>query len=147
MLADLDRSKGDAMTIFLIAAAAAALSPTVPANIDIAEANWDAYPRLETEQLAVPNGDMVGRVARLMARDQCEFEGQSARRFSIDVNYAIELDPQGNATRIFVEDVGCRPLEHLVGRIAADIVTQGYVRTPAPSEPSLFARTINFNLR
>jgi len=135
------------MSMFLIAAAAAAMSPSVPANIDVAEANWNAYPRLVTENLAVPNGEMVGRVQRLMQRDQCEFEGQSARRFSIDVNYAVELDPQGNATRILVQDVGCRPLELMVGRIASDIVARGFVRTTPPSETTLYANTINFNLR
>ena len=35
---------------------------------------------------------------------------------------AIRLDSAGNATQIVVQDVGCRPLELMVGRIAADIV-------------------------
>ena len=135
------------MSMFLIAAAAAAMSPSVPANIDVAQANWNSYPRLVTEHLAIPNGEMVGRVQRLMRDDQCDFEGQSARRFNIDVNYAVELDPQGNATRILVQDVGCRPLELMVGRIASDIVARGFVRTAAPAETTLYANTINFNLR
>ena len=135
------------MTIFLLAAAAAALSPAVPENIDVAEANWNNYPRLETANLAIPSGEMVGRVQRLMQRDVCEFEGQNGRRFSIDVNYAVTLDSQGNATRILVEDVGCRPLELMVGRIAADIVSGGFVRTSPPARETIFANRINFNLR
>jgi hypothetical protein len=133
--------------MMLMLAAAAALSPAVPDNIDVAEANWDSYPRLVTEHLAIPNGEMVGRVQRLMQRDVCEFEGQSGRRFNIDVNYAVTLDPQGNATRILVEDVGCRPLELMVGRIAADIVSRGFVRMAPPAQETIFANRINFNLR
>ena len=108
----------------LLVAAAAALSPAVPANIDVGQAPWTNYPRLQTENLAIPSGEMVGRVQRML-RDECEFEGQSARRFNIDINYAVALDPQGNATRILVQDVGCRPLELMVGRIASDIVARG----------------------
>ena len=133
------------MSLLLIAAAAA-LSPTVPANIDVGQAPWTNYPRLQTENLAIPSGEMVGRVQRML-RDGCEFEGQSARRFNIDINYAVALDPQGNATRILVQDVGCRPLELMVGRIASDIVARGFVRTTAPSETTMYANTINFNLR
>jgi hypothetical protein len=130
----------------LLVAAAAAMSPAVPANIDVGQANWTNFPRLVTANLAIPNGEMVGRVQRML-RDECSFEGQSARRFNIDINYAVALDPQGNATRIIVQDVGCRPLELMVGRIASDIVARGFVRTAAPSETTMYANTINFNLR
>ena len=131
----------------LLIAAAGALSGAVPANIDVGQANWTSFQRLQTENLAIPNGQMVGRVQRMMQRDECNFEGQSARRFNIDINYAVALDPQGNATRILVQDVGCRPLELMVGRIASDIVAHGFVRTAAPAETTMFANTINFNLR
>ena len=130
----------------LLIAAAAALSGAVPANIDVGQANWTNYPRLETDNLAIPSGQMVGRVQRML-RGECEFEGQSARRFNIDINYAVALDPEGNATRILVQDVGCRPLELMVGRIASDIVARGFVRTAAPTETTMYANTINFNLR
>lgn len=130
----------------LLIAAASALSGAVPANIDVGQANWTNFPRLETENLAIPSGQMVGRVQRML-RGECEIDGQSARRFNIDINYAIALDPQGNATRILVQDVGCRPLELMVGRIASDIVARGFVRTAAPAETTIYANTINFNLR
>lgn len=82
----------------------------------------------------------------MMQRGDCRFEGQSARRFSIDISYGVQLDSAGNATRIVVEDIGCRPLELMVGRIAADIVARGFVRTPPPAQPTIYARRINFNL-
>ena len=126
--------------------AALALNPTVPENIDVAEANWNAYPRLETPVLAIPNGEMVTRVQRLMQSGECSFEGQRPRRFSIDISYGVQLDSTGNATRILVQDIGCRPLELMVGRIAADIVRQGWVRTAPPERPTIYASRINFNL-
>lgn len=127
-------------------AAALLLIQTIPNDIDVGEANWNNYPRLVTENLAVPNGTMVTRVQRMMQNGECSFEGQRPRRFSIDVNYAVRLDARGNATQIVVEDVGCRPLELMVGRIAADIVRSGFVRVTLPSEPTLYANRINFNL-
>lgn len=127
-------------------AAAFLLVQTIPNQIDVGEANWNNYPRLVTENLAVPNGAMVTRVQRMMQNGECSFEGQRPRRFSIDVNYAVMLDSRGNATRIVVEDVGCRPLELMVGRIAADIVREGYVRVSPPAEPAYYANRINFNL-
>ncbi len=135
------------MMLSLMTAALIATTPSIPEQINVAEAEWDAFPRLLTEDLAVPSGDMVRRVQLMLQRDECDFEGQSARRFDIDVNYAVKLDPQGNASQIIVEDVGCRPLEIYVGRIAADIVRNGYVRVSLPSQPSWYGNRINFNLK
>ncbi len=132
--------------MLLAFALALAGTPTIPDNIDVGQADWGSYPRLETEAIAVPNGEMVERVQRMLQRGDCSFEGQRAQRFSIDINYAVRLDSSGNATQIVVQDLGCRPLELMVGRIAADIVQRGFVRTPPPAEPTMFARRINFNL-
>ncbi|MGQ0660246.1 hypothetical protein [Sphingosinicella sp.] len=134
------------MTMMFGLVVAAFFNPTVPENIDVAEANWNNYPRLETPTLAIPNGEMVTRVQRLMQSGECSFEGQRPRRFSIDISYGVQLDSAGNATRIIVEDVGCRPLELMVGRIAADIVRRGWVRTAPPARPTIYANRINFNL-
>jgi hypothetical protein len=132
----------------LLAAVLIATTPTVPSQIEVASnASWDVYPRLQTENIAVPNGEMVRRVQLMLQRDECTFEGHSARRFDINVNYAVMLDPQGNASRIIVEDVGCRPLELYVGRIAADIMRSGYVRITPPAQPSWYGNRINFNLQ
>ncbi len=132
--------------MYALLALALAFTPSVPENVDVGEANWNAYPRLETQAISVPNGAMVTRVQRMMQQGECRFEGQRPRRFSIDINYAVMLDAQGNATRIVVEDIGCRPLELMVGRIAADIVSGGFVRTAPPAAPAFYASRINFNL-
>lgn len=132
----------------LLAAALIASIPTVPSQIEVASnASWEVYPRLRTENIAVPNGEMVRRVQLMLQRNECEFEGQSARRFDIDVNYAVMLDPQGNASQIIVQDVGCRALELYVGRIAADIMRSGYVRVSPPAQPAWYGNRINFNLQ
>jgi hypothetical protein len=131
------------MMLSLLLTAAA----TVPDQIEVARASWTAYPRLDTEAVAVPNEEMITRVQRLMQRDECEFAGQNPRRFDIDVNYAVMLDSQGNAKRVIVEDVGCRPLELLVGRVASDLVARGFVLTPPPASPTWYASQINFNLQ
>jgi hypothetical protein len=132
----------------LLAAALIANSPTVPSNIEISNnASWDSYPRLQTEELGVPSGEMVRRVQLMLQRDECEIAGQSARRFDIDISYAVMLDPQGNAQRIIVQDVGCRPLELMVGRIAADIMKGGYVQVTPPSQPAWYGNRVNFNFK
>ena len=132
--------------MIILAAALLGFAASVPENIDVGEADWANYPRLETAELAIPSGTMVRRLQLMMQSGECTFEGQRARRFSVDINYAVRLDEQGNATQIIVEDVGCRPLELLVGRAVSDIVAQGHVRTPAPAEATIYSRRINFTL-
>ena len=132
----------------ILAAALLATPALIPEQIEVASnASWDAYPRLRTEELAIPSGDMVRRVQLMLQQNECDFDGQSARRFSININYAVMLDPQGNASRIIVQDVGCRPLELYVGRIAADILRSGYVRVSPPERASWYGNRINFNLQ
>jgi hypothetical protein len=134
--------------MFAILAAALFVTPTVPSQVGITrEASWNAYPRLVTEELGVPSGDMVRRVQLMLQREECQFDGQSHRRFNIDVNYAVMLDAQGNASQIIVEDVGCRPLENFVGQIASDIIRSGYVRVEPRERPTWFGNRINFNLQ
>ena len=132
---------------FFLTLAAMAMAPTIPNQIDVVRANWRAYPTLETSSnLTIPNSEMVGRVQEILAEGQCRIEGQSPRAFDFDVNYAVRLDPQGNASRIIVEDIGCQPLEHLVGEVVGGIILQGFVRSSPPPQPSWYASRINFNL-
>ena len=132
--------------VLTAAAAFLAFVPSVTENIEVGQANWAAYPRLETASISIPDSTMVGNVEQILRSGECELEGQRPGRFDINVNYAVRLDPAGNATRIIVEDVGCRPIELLVGRIAAQIVARGHVRTPAPAQPTLYSSRVNFNL-
>ena len=133
--------------MIIAAATALLLSPTIPDNIDIGRANWSSYQRLEIDRLDLPNTDLIEQVQRLMRDGSCQMEGQEWRRFDFDVNYAVQLDSAGNATRIVVEDIGCRPVELLVGHVAARIVRDGHVRVSPPAAPRYYANRINFNIR
>jgi hypothetical protein len=133
--------------MIITAVAALLLSPTIPENIDIGRANWATYARLETANLDLPNTDLIDQVQRVLRSGECTMERQTWQRFEFDVNYAVQLDSAGNATRIVVEDIGCRPVELLVGHVAARIVRDGHVRVAAPAQPRYYASRINFNLR
>ncbi len=133
--------------MIITAAAALLLSPTIPENIDIGRANWSSYAQLEIDRLDLPNTDLIDQVQRVLRSGECSIESQTWQRFAFDVNYAVQLDSAGNATRIVVEDIGCRPVELLVGHVAARIVRDGHVRNTPPEATRYYANRINFNLR
>jgi len=135
------------MIVSLMAAALLANTPSVPDQIDTARADWSRFDSLEVRDVVLPTESMVGHVQGILERGECELPRQRAERFDIDVNYAILLDDQGNATRIAVEDLGCRPLELYVGRVARKIVEEGHVRVTPRGEPRWYASRINFNLQ
>ena len=132
------------MPAALLIAALIAANHT-PGTIEVARADWSAFAPLQTADLAIPNGHMIMRVER-MVRGQCRPLQQANWKFNFDINYAVMLDPQGHATRIIVEDIGCRPIETYVGNVVASLVEQGYVLTAPPAQPQWFTSRINFNL-
>ena len=135
------------MIVSLMAAAFLAYTPTVPDQIDTAQAEWENFASLEVRDVQLPTEAMVAHVQGILERGECELPRQRPERFDIDVNYAIQLDPQGNATRIAVQDMGCRPLELYVGRVASKIVQEGHVGVTPRGEPRWYASRINFNLQ
>lgn len=103
------------MMISIVAALAMNGATPAPARIEIGHAQWGKLPALARVERDLPIGAMVDRVEGILASKQCKLEGQSARRFEISVPYAVMLSADGKAQRVLVADMGCAPLEEMVG--------------------------------
>jgi len=132
------------MSMTLLLAALAAQAPSAP-TIEVAQADWAQFERIDS-RLHMPNDRMVRAVETMLRRGECNLPGQNPRRFDIDVNYAIRMDAANRPQRIVVQDIGCRPLETLVGGIVADMMRYDYFRMPAAGAARWYSNTINFNL-
>jgi hypothetical protein len=131
----------------LAAVLAMSAVPATAQSIDVGHANWDKFPRLKTADRRLPYDLLVGKVEQMLASDQCQLQGQSPRKFDIVVPYAVLLDEQGRASRIVVNDLGCPPLETMVGTLVADMSRLGDFTGGAPEKPRWYASVINFTLQ
>ena len=122
--------------------AALLLSPTIPGQYrHRPRPTGPAMRGSRSTGCDLPNTDLIEQVQRLMRAASARSKARTWRRFAFDVNYAVQLDAAGNATRIVVEDIGCRPVELLVGHVAARIVRDGHVRTSAAGRSRVITRT------
>jgi hypothetical protein len=134
------------MTFAFLLAALAAQAPQAEPRIEVAQANWASFERINS-RLTVPTNRMVDEVEQLLRRGECRMPGQRPRDFNITVNYALRLDESNRPERIVVQDIGCRPLETLVGGIVSDMVRHNYFNMPtAAGGTRWYGNSINFNL-
>ncbi|HEY0627658.1 MAG TPA: hypothetical protein VGD10_13145 [Allosphingosinicella sp.] len=113
------------MILSTLAAIFLSTSTPAPVTIEVGRAQWDRFPSLEKRGRELPVSTMVGLVEEMLASKQCELEGQSAKRFDITVPYAVMLGPDGYAQRIVVADVGCAPLETMIGQAVYGLSSSG----------------------
>ena len=90
-------------------------SPNV--SVEVGRFDADSFPDLIKMERRLPHGEMTRRVHEMLADGKCRIEGQSDRRFDITVPYAVLMDEEGEVQRVVVKEVGCVPLESLVGQI------------------------------
>lgn len=129
---------------FLLAAFAAQAPPPEP-RIEVAEANWDGFNRIDS-RVSVPTVRMVEQVEQILRRGECRMQGHRPRSFDITVHYALRLDAANRPERIVVEDIGCRPIEMLVGRIVGAMARGDHFTLPAAGRARWYGNSINFNL-
>ena len=114
------------MVISLLAAAAlSAQAAAAPERIEFGHANWDKFPRLERSGHPLPYAQMVEVAELVFDEKQCEIEGQCARRFDITIPYAVYLGADGKAERVLVKDLGCAPIQNLVGEVVYQLSELG----------------------
>lgn len=107
--------------------APAAASPDV--TVEVGRFDPESFPDLITLERTLPHGEMTRRVQAILTEGRCALDGQSDRRFDITVPYATLLDAEGKASRIVVKDIGCIPLETLVGQIVIARFGRGDFKT------------------
>jgi hypothetical protein len=128
-----------------LAAAAAAMQPTAPADaaaapatddppVNVGRFNPEAFPEARMRYRRMPVNSMVSRVEALIREQRCEFPGQTLRRYDIRVPYVVKLEPDGSVSEVVVTDMNCAPLEFYVGSMVRELARRGdYRPTGAPN--------------
>lgn len=102
-----------------------ALASVPSVGIEVGRFNSGDFPDAQKVARHVPQGELTERVERILSAQQCRFDGQNKARFNITVPYAVKLAPSGQAERIVVKDIGCAPIESLVGQVAQQMSARG----------------------
>jgi hypothetical protein len=138
----------------LIAASAAGATPmpaqpSAPAEIqvDVGKGNFASLPPLQAVDRRLPSPGMVERVEKMLSAGTCSLPGQSAAQFDITVPYAVQVQPDGSASRVIVSEVGCPALESYVGLLVLERARQGDFAPSKAAQTRWYGDDINFNLR
>ena len=131
----------------LLALAALLSSPTVSEDIAIDGGRPDrnAFPEARLSTSELPVGAMVGRVERMLRERECELPGQRPARFDVTVPWLVQLEANGQVSRLVVADMGCRPLEVYVASLVVDLARQGRL-SGEEGRPGWYGSNFNFTL-
>ena len=134
------------MISLLVTAALSAQAPAAVQKVEFGHAQWDRLPRVERSGRPLPYLQMVGVAEQVLKDRQCRLEGQSARKFDITIPYAVFLGADGKAERVLVAEMGCAPLQDLVGEVVYQLSDLGDFKTGSPNASRWYADKINLTL-
>jgi hypothetical protein len=99
-------------------------------SIPIEVGKFDAtkFPDAKKVERRMPQADLVRRVDTILGEKACALPGQSKDKYDIVVPYAVLIQPSGAPSKIVVKDIGCAPIETLVGQIASELAKAGDFR-------------------
>jgi hypothetical protein len=136
------------MRHLLIAAALGLLASAAGAQtVDVGRADWKALPPLRVSNEALPMSRLVDRIEEMLRTRECRLPGQSDRRFDITVPYAVHLNPDGTTDHVVVAEMGCPPLETMVGRLVIERSKLGYLVPSGESRPRWYGDELSFVLQ
>jgi hypothetical protein len=127
------------MIATLLLAAAASQVP-----VYVGRFNPSNFPHAVKVERRMPQGELNRRVESILAKQQCRFRGQNKRRFDLVIPYAVQMDPTGRATQVVVKDIGCEPLETLVGQVAVELLKSGDFRVQHPTGYRWYVTDLSF---
>jgi hypothetical protein len=107
-------------TAFLMLASTTTYAPLFVGRFDPAD-----FPNAQKIERRMPHADLNNRVEGILADHRCKLEGQTKTRFDIVVPYAVLMDPAGKPEKVVVKDIGCSPIETLVGQIGSELANAG----------------------
>jgi len=112
--------------------------------VEVGKFNSAEYPNLVKLERRLPHGEMTKRVETIMEQGQCSLAGQSRRAFDITVPYAVLMQSSGRAEKVVVGEIGCKPIELLVGQIVVAQAARGDF--PAVQDERWYVSEVNFSL-
>jgi hypothetical protein len=109
----------------MIAALLLLAAPTTYAPLFVGRFDPTDFPNAQKIERRMPHADLNNRVERILADKRCKLEGQTKARFDIVVPYAVLMTPAGKPEKVVVKDIGCSPIETLVGQIGSELANAG----------------------
>jgi hypothetical protein len=120
-------------------------SPTASVPVDVGRFDPAAFPNLHVMERQMPHAEMTNRAEKIFADGKCHIEGQNKRRFDVTVRYAVLMGSDGRPQRIVVGDVGCAPLETLVGQVVLAQANRGDFRLAHQEGERWYSSELNFS--
>ena len=109
----------------MIAALLLMASTPTYAPLFVGNFNPADYPNAEKIERRMPHSEMNHRVEEILGEHRCSIAGQTKTKFDIVVPYAVLLDDSGKPQKVVVKDMGCQPIERLVGEIGSELANAG----------------------
>jgi len=97
------------------------LAATTSNSINVGKFDPSAFPNAVKVSRRMPQEELTARADRIMQSGRCSFPGQTVDQYSIDVPYAVLLQPSGEVSKVVVKEVGCPELELLTGEVANEL--------------------------
>jgi len=101
------------------------LASTIHAPIFVGTFDPTEFPNAQKVERRMPHADLNNRIERILGSHQCSLDGQTKTSFDIVVPFAVLMDPSGKPTKVVVKDIGCAPIERLVGEIGSELADAG----------------------
>lgn len=133
------------LALLIMALQATQAAAPAEATIEVGRANWAGFERMRS-RLPLPTERMVVAVQDILRSRQCPSLDHSINHFDITVNFAVRFDAANRPQRIVVQEMGCRPLESLVGGAVRDMIRYRFVEMPNRGTARWYGDSINFNL-
>ena len=100
-------------------------APTTYAPLFVGRFDPADFPNAQKIERRMPHADLNNRVEKILGDRRCSLDGQTKTRFDIVVPYAVLMDPAGKPEKVVVKDLGCEPIERLVGEIGSELANAG----------------------
>lgn len=108
------------LTALLMLASTPTYAPLFVGRFDPAD-----FPNAQKVERRMPHADLNHRIEKILSEKRCTIEGQTKSRFDIVVPYAVLMNPDGKPEKVVVKDLGCDPIERLVGEIGSELANAG----------------------
>jgi hypothetical protein len=113
----------------MLAALLLVAAPTTYAPMFVGKFDPADFPNAKKVERRMPYADLNNRVEKMLSEKRCSIEGQTKTRFDIVVPYAVLMDSSGKPEKVVVKELGCEPLERLVGEIGSELANAGDFKT------------------
>jgi hypothetical protein len=130
--------------IALILAMAALAAPASGQTVQTGRGEFAKFPQLRKKNIPMDYNLLIAWTSSILAKGECRIRGQRPEKFDIDVPYAALVEPDGTVKRIIIAEMGCPPLETMVGSTIVEMVKRGDVKPTGQAQALWFGDRISF---